>query len=233
MPDPARGLRFNLRSTLATNLRPKTEETSSLLRTHVHGSANANIPCAVPATAATNLSRLNLKPAVKPLFSSMNVCATHSKYARLQTIDESDPQQQQQQQQQGRQPSLSNVWCRGPFWCILLTLGLVGALAYVSWRGGSQPRRQQQRPPPPPPPRTLPAGLRTITAKAKRAPNGKPAAIAPRRLPPPPPTPPPPASPPPSPPPSPPFAPPPAPPPAPPSPPALRESGSGVLRGDE
>ena len=74
-------MQFNLRKTLhATPIRHR-EEISSLLQTAVAANADCHVPCAGPPSNRSELARLNLKPALRP----MGVPATTTGYTLVES----------------------------------------------------------------------------------------------------------------------------------------------------
>jgi len=107
-------MQFDLRKTLH-GVRHR-EEVSSLLQTTVAANADCHVGCAGPPSTRSDLARLNLRPALRQMGIPTGVKT--QPYTRLESND--GP---------ARLPPKRCGLC---VCCILIVLGLIGALAYAA-----------------------------------------------------------------------------------------------------
>lgn len=178
-------MQFNLRKTLhATPVRHR-EEVSSLLQTTVSANADCHVGCAGPPSTRSELARLNLKPALRPLGIPPAIArpSTSQGYALLGSND--GPV---------RLPT-NRLGCGLCVCCILIVLCLGGVLVYVALKPRTSLIDEQVAAPPPPPPYefvpiwgklTKSAGSGKVIAKRPVRRSSPPPPLSRRRSPPPP-----------------------------------------------
>lgn len=181
-------MQFNLRKTLHVTPVRHREEVSSLLQTAVSANADCHVGCAGPPSTRSELARLNLKPALRPLGIPPAIAApsTSQGYALLGSND--GP---------ARLETTSRLGCGLCLCCILIVLGLGGVLAYGALKPSKSSLIDDQvaAPPPPPPYEFVPlwgklarsGGSGKLVAKRPIRKSSPPPPLSRRRSPPPPP----------------------------------------------
>lgn len=179
-------MQFNLRRTLHSTPVRHREEVSSLLQTTVAANADCHVGCAGPRSTRSELVKLNLKPALRPMGIPTAIAppSTNQDYAPLGSND--GP---------ARLPATARLGCGLCVCCILIGLGLGGVFAYGALKPKTSLIDKVVAPPPPPPYEFVPlwgkltrsGGSGKLVAKRPIRKSSPPPPLSRRRSPPPPP----------------------------------------------
>jgi hypothetical protein len=180
-------MQFDLKRTLHSTPVRHREEVSSLLQTTVAANADCHVGCAGPPSTRSELAKLNLKPALRPMGipSAIAPPSTSQGYALLGSND--GPVKLE---------STTRLGCGLCVCCILIVLGLGGVFAYGALKPKTSLIDDKVVAPPPPPPYefvpiwgkiTRSAGSGKLVAKRPTRHSSPPPPLSRRRSPPPPP----------------------------------------------